>query len=505
MPASINSGELQICFFKNRKALKMRVFTVLLFFLSLLVFVPHPAFSEEASALEHKKAGDLLAAKEDYRAAAEEYSKALSADRGAFTLSERARMALSMSWGGRLDGAIEEFKKIKAEEPSNIEARKNLARALSWSGRLKEAAVEIEYVLAERPEEAESLVVKANILRWQGRSGEAIPLYNSVLSRGEDFDARMGLAYALIESRRFKAASDSKALLKTAYPYQEREMKELHDALSRATRPTFDLSSAYYNDSDFNQVRRFALAYGFLLSDLKAELRYRHTDAEDRTRDKNAESFSFYLAGRLGDDIKARAGAGAAFKGNGGFFTGLLGAETNLRGWTASAGVSRDLLTDTAQIVENGIRVSDYSLSASRASGRTSLYGSYNYRRYSDDNSASDLSVTPRYTLKPGSPRVDIGYRFRYLDFDRQSGGGYFDPENFIAHQLLLTLSYEHAGFYAYLEPYYGWQSFDRNGASTEDFFGGGAGVIGYRTGRSTIELSAEGGAPPASVTIWRV
>lgn len=478
----------------------MRLSIAILVFLSMNAFAAGRALcadapeAVEAVRLGHKEAGDSLAAKEDYKAAAAEYSRALSLDGGAFTMAERVRMAKTMAWGGLLRESIGELEKIKAEDPSNIEARKDLARVLSWDGKLDRAGAEIGSVLAERPGDTEALLIKASILNWKGRTSEAVSLYESVLEMGEDFDARAGLTYALLKDGRYTAATESKKELKPAYPYQERELEELERAVSSAVRPAMELSSSYYNDSDSNQVRRYSLAYGFLVSDLKAEIRYRHTDAEDASRDSSAEGFSLTLGGRVSEGVRARAGIGASFKGNGGFLTGRLSAETGVYGWKAVAGVSREMLTDTAQLIENGIRFSDYSVAASRGFGRADLSASYSFRHYSDGSSANDFSVTPKYAVMPGNPRVDIGYRFRRLDFDGQSGGGYFDPDDFISHQALVMVYYEKAGFYASIEPYYGHQAFERNGASTEDFFGGGSGVVGYRAGVSALELSAERG-----------
>jgi hypothetical protein len=103
--------------------------------------------------------------------------------------------------------------------------------------------------------------------------------------------------------------------------------------------------------------------------------------------------------------------------------------------------------------------------------------------------------LSPVYTLYPKNPRINLGYRFRYLNFNRQSGSGYFDPNDFMANQIFISLNFEHDKFYLYLEPYGGYQSFRRYGDNNTGFFGGGSGVFGFNLSKNVLlEASAEGG-----------
>ena len=80
-------------------------------------------------------------------------------------------------------------------------------------------------------------------------------------------------------------------------------------------------------------------------------------------------------------------------------------------------------------------------------------------------------------------------------NFDRQSGGGYFDPNDFMSHQAFATMSVEKDGFAAYLEPYIGVQSFRRYGDDSTDLIGGLSGTLGYQLAKSLrIEINGEYG-----------
>ncbi|MBZ0221074.1 MAG: hypothetical protein K8I01_11660 [Candidatus Methylomirabilis sp.] len=480
---------------EKRAGFMSAILAIFLVFASIGAFTPGQAFGEgpETPAMEHRKAGDGLAQKEDYRGAAGEYAKALSISRNAFTRDERTRMAVIMSWGGDLQGAINELSILREEEPST-EVLKPLARVLSWAERLEEAASGIDAALALAPGDRESLVIKGNILRWQGRFQEAISAYEEVLAGGEDFDARVGLSYALLGSGKMKAAAESVKGLKPGYEAQEKELESLKRALRGAAAPGFDAVSSYYGDSDSNRVSRYALVYSFPVFSHRAALGLRSARARDDFRRNDAEASHLSVTGRLFEALTAGAGAGVVSMGGSRFLTGHISASGKLNGWDISASVSKDALTDTALLIENRIRLADYSAAASRAYGKASLNGAVSLRRYSDDNSAVDLSITPMYALRPGNPRIDIGYRLRYLDFDRQAANGYFDPDWFVSHQVLAALRCEKEALYAVLEPYLGYQSFKRNAGEDNDFFWGGTGAVGIKAGRAALELRAEGG-----------
>lgn len=463
--------------------------------------VVSPVISGQEGALFHKKAGDALFGQGDKNKAALEYLLALDMARGSFTSSERVEMASRISWAGEYAKAEAELRLVLTEDPSNTEGRIQLTRVMSWAGELERALAEIETVLAAEPANTEALLVKASIFRWKGDNAGAIGIYRDVLGRRDDFDARVGLAYALLAAGDKSEAVKERALVKASNAYQEKEVAPLDRALDAATRPSLDSRYSYYNDTDFNQVRRFSLVYGFWAGDIKADTRYVRTDAHDRFRDNYADSLfaggSFKSRG--GRSPGLGAGVGLHRLGNrdsSGFITANIKAEEDIMGGRLGLALSNDLLTDTAALIENGVRMSSYSVYGSRpVTGRLTVYAAAGYRRYSDSNTAYDMNITPVYLLLKDGPRLSLGYRLRYLDFDRQSGSGFFDPDNFISNQVFAPASFESGRFYAALEPYFGYQLYKRYSESNSGWFGGGSLAAGYKVaGPLAIELNAEGG-----------
>lgn len=456
---------------------------------------------EGAAGLGHKKAGDAWFEKGDKNKAAGEYLLALDTARGSFTSSERVEMASRISWAGQYAKAEAELRLVLLEDPSNTAGRIQLARILSWAGELERALNEIEAVLVREPANIEAMLVKAAVMRWKGDNAGAVTIYQDILGRKDDFDARVGLTYALLAAGDKSEAVKSRALVKASDAYQEKELASLDRALGAATRPSVDSRYSYYNDTDFNQVRRLSLIYGFWAGDVKADTRYVRVDAHDSFRDNYADSL--FASGsykyRGGRSLGLSAGVGLHRLGNSGssgFLTANIKAEEDVMGSRAGLALSNDLLTDTAALIENGVRMSSYSVYGSRPlTGRLTVYGGAGYRRYSDSNTAYDLNVTPVYVVLKEGVRLSVGYKLRYLDFDRQSGSGFFDPDNFISNQVFMPASYESGRFYATFEPYLGFQSFKRYSESKNGWFGGGSLVAGYKVSRPlALELNAEGG-----------
>src|SRR3990172_505386 len=447
----------------------------------------------------HKKIGDHYAANNDYKTAAEYYTQALSLARDHLTVDERIQISIYMSWGRELDEAKKELRLIIAGDAQNLPARVHLARVLSWSGELNEAIEVSEKILHDFPENRDAMLVKANSLRWKGHYKESIPIYKELLRTGEDFDARLGLTYALFQSGDIKEAKESRELIKPQYPYQERELQEFQTYMTKETRPSPDARYDYYNDTEDNQYSRYTLGYGFRLGKWRGRLAYVYTSASDNTRDNSESSVSVSFNSKITDMTDLRVGLGLTMLNNGSsntFLTGNARINKVIGNNTLDISISRSFLTTTAELIENRVWMNKYTLSSNyKFNNKVSLNTSLSYRDYSDDNTSFDFQIAPRYTLLADNPRVVIGYRLRYLDFERDSNGGYFDPDSFIANELFSSISYEKGKFYSYIEPYAGHQSFRRSGISENDIFGGGYGLLGYKLrSNASIEVSAEGG-----------
>jgi hypothetical protein len=337
--------------------------------------------------------------------------------------------------------------------------------------------------------------VKANALRWRGDNRASIPLYEQALAQHDDFDARIGLAFAYLDLGEKRTAQDIGGNLKPASPAQERELARFSDALCDVQTWHLSVPYSYYYDSDKNTVNRVALVYGFRAGRLDTELAYRLTDAKDPVRHENAEDIGITAHAKVGR-FDTGAGMGISKAGGGNLVTGQARAESDTAWGTIGVSASREMLTDTAQLIENRIARTSGTLGLSETmSPRVSFTERFIYSGYSDGNNSEDLWLGAKYAVTLSSPKIAAGYRFRYLDFRRQSGSGYFDPEDFTSHQVYASLYAEKNGYYAYLEPSIGYQSYTRYGDGVSDTFYSLFASAGWTMKKCTaFEIYVEGG-----------
>jgi Tetratricopeptide repeat len=448
-------------------------------------------------ALRHKQRGDEFRLRDDIGHAGEEYGRALSLYRG-FSTEDRFMMARYLSWSGRNDEAIRELNAILTEDPGNVDARIHLARCLSWKGDLRGSLDESSKVLAASPGNKDALLVRANALKWSGNPGAGISIYKGLLARGEDFDTRLALSQTFLSTRYIRGARDGAKRLAPEYPYQDKERKNLYAEIDKATRPVAGAGYSYYRDSDDNRLDRYSLSAGFWTGYWRWGIGYLYTDATDSSRNAADQELSVSADSRPTEWLGVGGTAGVNWTANDNsdnFFVGSVRAEAMVLGGRFGANVARSVFADTAQLIENKIRFTEISSYFEYPLPyRFTVRAGYASRDFSDDNRSDDWQGSIRHAFDLKNPSVAAEYRIRYLDFQRESGGGYFDPAGYVSHRAELTVDYEKGRGYVHLAPFVGYQSYRRRGDATEGFFSGGEGVLGARvTDSIALEIHGEG------------
>ena len=455
------------------------------------------AESAKERALRHKKRGDEFRSRDDIGHAGEEYGKALSLDRG-FSVADRYMMARYLSWSGRFDEAIRELNAILSEDPGNADARIHLARCLSWKGDLRGSLEESSKVLAVAPDNKDALLVRANALKWSGNPNAGISIYKGLLERGEDFDTRLGLSHAYLSTGYVRGARDGAKRLTPGYPYQEKERKGLEAAIDKATRPVFGAGYSHYRDSDDNRLDRYALSAGLWTGYWRWGAGYQYTDATDPSRNAEDHDLTLSADSRPTEWLGVGGTAGVNWTANdnsGSYFVGGVRADAKVFDGRIGVSVSRKVFADTAQLIGNGIRFTEIATFVEYPlPHRFAVRAGYASRDYSDDNRSDDWQGSIRHVFGRKNPLLAAGYRIRYLDFQRESGSGYFDPAGYLSHRVELAVDYEKGRGYVHLAPFIGYQSYRRRGDTPEGFFAGGEGVVGARvTDSVAFELHGEG------------
>lgn len=485
----------------------------------LLSGITQPVYGKEApsvksvnvnnEAFELKQEAERLLVQEKIDEALAKYEQALKSDPNVLSVPDKIQLARYYSWVDKLDEGIALLQQLHKEYPDNTEVEALLARFLSWRDNPKEAMKLSDDVLQRDPTNAEALHVKADLLAWNANASESLSYYQKALDRGDNFDVRLGYAYAQLSAGKLDEAIAERAKLVPRFSYQTANLAKLDTAIQNAKNgqlPQAQNSSSvdlpyltYYHDSDGNIVKTLRTTYNFNVDNFTGDVSYRHGDARDGTLSNRFDTINANVGTALLSSLRVHAGVGYVTNRSGdtdNTMTGHLGANYYLGDWEAGAVVYREALLDTAELIDNAIRVNGGEVYLSKAvDDRNTIFGSYGHRSYSDDNDADDVRVGIRHVLDYANPRVTVGYAIRYLDFKRQSLGGYFDPDNFISHQLFARVEYRDGKSTYYLDPYVGFQSFDRYNESSNDFYGGGSIRWRYKlTPKIYSELSGEGG-----------
>ena len=454
---------------------------------------PETAVSMDADS--YKKLGDEHIAKDEVSPAAEAYEHALSMDRGRFTADERIRMAVYISWDDRLKSAIRELQLVLEKDPANQVARVHLARIYSWDGQLERAVSVANGILAESPDHKESLLVKADALEWSDRFNEAIPIYQRIIERDGDFDAEIGLTSALLYKGDRAGAQRRVKTLTASDPRQQRQLQKLSDAIDSETRPRAEVGYTFYSDSDRNQFGRYTGRYGFVIGNQDIEVNVGRTDSDGGTRSDDVSfQVDFNAPGPVGVAVglgvtRLKAGATAQFP------TGHLRLHGRFARTALSSTASSEILNETSTLIGNHVRKIGAGLDVSqRINLRWTVAGAYGHSRFSDSNYANDAQLRTEYSVSI-APRIALGYQVRFLDFARQSGHGFFDPNNLVSHRLSGSIFLERRRFFTFLQIYGGHQSFTRNAFATSEWVKGGKASFGFKpSSKLTLELNGVGG-----------
>lgn len=416
--------------------------------------------------------------------------------------NEKLKMAIQLSWEGKFKESIIILKEILRTNPLNLEAKIHLAKVFSWMGNLKDAYRETKSILHRYPDNRDALFIKANILSWRGDNFSAFKIYRKLLRERDEFDVRLAFSYAILATGDVREAKKIFEILKPTQAYQEKEFEELKRIVQQKMTPAIQINTgySYLKSSDENIVPKGDLRYTLSIQNWNFNIDYKYIQARDNYRVKVAKMFninSYYRDSKY-TGAGLRVGLVSMKKGT---FERILTGGANLEILIPRGNMgffaSRDILAETAQLLENRIRFAIFGLSFYQTyPSNISLFSAINYKTFSDKNSAIDFQSSAIYFLSRKTGKsIGVGYRLKFMDFKIQSKNGYFDPDDFVSGQLLWPFYYETGKIHVSLEPFVGFQTFKRYGKRNTDLVGGGYFTGGFKLSRNvSLELSAEGG-----------
>lgn len=491
-----------------RRRIFIKIFTLFFLFFSFQVsFSETKEISELDKGLEIKKRGDTLFEKGDMKGASREYIQAFEYGIN-FSEEDLLLMAKRVSWAGDLKDAERMLRFILARNSENREAKLHLARVLSWQGRPFSSLEIVEEILKQNRNDKDALFIKANALRYMGRPDRALDYYEKLLAEREDFDIRLAQNYSFLQLGLPSKVHEAFKKLNPALPYQEREYLQLKNLVHETLSPAIRIGYNYFQDSDENEVQTSLVKVESYYNDIKGSLSFYYKDASDNLSHAEAYDLSINIAKRISIQSLLNLGIGFAKGGRGDLFlTGRIGIDFYALRGQMGLNLSRNLLTDTRELIDNQIRVDLYNFYFYQMiTDRWIVVGTSGYRSYSDSNKAISLNTHLKYKLNFSYPLLFVGYRFIYLDFDKHKFHGYFDPKDYFSHQLTFTFLYEKEGITLYMEPFTGYQEYKRYGKKKHEWVYGGLATLSKRLMPGlNLEVNLEGGNYAAgTATGWK-
>ncbi len=437
------------------------------------------------------------------------------------------RLALLYSWDNRLEESIATYQKVLAVDPKDDDARRELAKINSWAGHFAAAESGYQELIRAHPDDATLKLDLAQVLAWQNQFDAARAIYQPLIdARDHAVEAALGMGdVAAWEGDLPEAERWYRQVLK-ADPNNERasvglarvhhwqgkdriavaeanaavakfpdskEAKKVQQEINDPLRPTI---SPYWNrtmDTDSNDVIQSRLTGGFHIDpQTTLDASYSHFDAKFRCTtgyqcvgidplslpeevEDDGDLIQASFATRFSDILFVNAFLGAArqtgFSSNdlvspvgGGSFDLYIAPQLGF-----GFGASYEALFDTAQIIDNHIRLTsvtgrnDYQFAK-----RWRLRGSAQHGWFSDGNQRNVVNAALSVRLPTRRPRLSLTYSARYLSFkdDDQAelSSGYFAPTSFFSNLMTVGVGDNlfHRRFYYSVDVTFGIQEFNR-------------------------------------------
>lgn len=414
----------------------------------------------------------------------------------ASTGDEAIAEAVRLANAGDLGKAVDVLDAFLDEHPDDVAARVRLARYQSWRGFVWAARTEANRVLERDARNREALSVLADTASWAGDTATALAVYRRMLAEKEDFDVRLGYTYALLASGDYGQAKYSRWWLFAAKKNRSQTVAEVGRALLRQAERNVEAETNYTHAVDRNERREQSIGLHWPLRRSSLSLRWREVEAQDPSRRQALTMLEGEGAWRLDDRWKLSSRLTVAEGENaqrGGAQLGLVGRAGH---WNGQLVVEHGPRRDTAIVLQNKInRTSWLGKAGYVVNDRIRFDATLRREDYSDNNAMTGFDTDARFALKPSQPRVAIGLKREQRAFERQSGGGYFDPDLSRTDKFLLEYQRFADKLDTSLELFYGSQLIERAGNVAGNPVAGGSANVAYRFGdRREFGLSAEGG-----------
>jgi hypothetical protein len=328
-----------------------------------------------------------------------------------------------LTWSGRIEQSLGEFRRALAEDSSNVETWVDYARALSWIGDLPGAAMEYRNILAVHPSAGDAWLGYATVARW--RAGATAS--DRFLGRAEAHGAER------------MAAAEERAAVRQA----------LAPALGGGW--TREQERQYVAGPDFTLESSGPFTRARLTVGRTADVTARAAWVDQRERAESGglnydvdmrlvradvslmRGYPFQASAALEARRLSPGSAAVAYPllGSGDFLGWTLRSWMYLGRFTPAVGVRRDFVPIKRTVPVNELRPGHQTILDGTLGWQWSARGSattgLERGTYSDGNDRIAVRASTQYRVRIRQPGVALDYGFGFTDFDSTSAS-YFTP-----------------------------------------------------------------------------
>ncbi len=365
---------------------------------------------------------------------------------------ERAKVK---SWSGAYAEVIEYYEEHLAGNPDDQEVRLELAKVLSWAGKLNRSVDEYRVILDAEPDNIEAQVGLARTLSWSGNLSSADNRYDAILSsHPQHVGARLGKAQLALwrgETRRGHELLDA---LDSDQPGNA-EVARYRIELQQHQKPVIESSYDQVDDNDGNEYRVTQVAAtGHLTTFTTLTGIARRAETRLDGGEATVDFVGLRFGASLPHGVELRVTGGVDFIDPSVFAEGLgmsddehsravgtVAAFGPITGtWRWNAAVDHRTFDALREVVDRDITFESLNAGAEGLLGEFKVGLSGGLADFSDDNSRIHFTTHFLYPWDlAGDVHIELGYRFRFMDFDQNLDNGYFDPQSFYSNLVLFT------------------------------------------------------------------
>lgn len=377
------------------------------------------------------------------------YREATASDDANVQRAARVGLARALSWDGRHSKAVAEYDEAIRIDPNNLEVRLARAEVLTWAGRSGQALAAYQGIARDHPDDPRALRGQGRMLSWRGRHRSAIGKMKQLLQdRPDDPEATGILADSLIWMGRPDKAEPILRSQIANNPQEDRAAGMLAD-LERRQRPEVRLDLRLFDQSDDLEILEVALNTRFQFEDLRGYFGARYNQGVFTPGGRRADRITvrrpgIYAGYRLSDAVDLNGSIALDFidvkDGQDNHVRPTFEAFATYRPddlLRFDVGVSRRIF-DSEDALRDGLTATQVGLSADVEPNELVLLSARaSWARYSDGNERRwwQLQANRRIFDRP---RTIIGYRYTAFDFELSGQRGYYSPDRYHTHEMLV-------------------------------------------------------------------